>query len=734
MKNQAPSKQISMHSLLRALQRRKLFLLIPVVVLTPAVAFYVSRMPKLYRAQALVGATPIMQDRLTFGARPEAAAALSAQEQIRAIRETLMNDAILTRVNDEFKLYPASNREDREKAVASLKQQIKVQLEGTDVFYIQFEGSRPEQVTQVANRLAQLFTQQTATLRDTRAEQQDTFLDAEVARARQKLEQEQGNLKYIRQSGAQQVPERFADNLKEFASLQEQIQIKSDQITDAEAKRSADLTELSAIEKQGVNDPEPQEKSPTEIQIEEMRRKLAQLKSRYTSEHPEIIRTEKEIRDLEASTPPKSPSIRKQPSQLQMRYVALQAELKAIEPKIAAYRQERSALEAQQQSYQRVINASPGYETTLTERMRDLSDARVAYEGLLSKQREAHLNHRVEKDAGGPSYRVLEPAQVPAAPFSPHRSRMILLAFIGSFAMGLAAIVVAERMDTTFESSEDFEAFTDIPLLSTIPAISASDQARSRNSKVAVIRPTPGRFNGEASEHFVNHRLAVLTDPNSIASQQYGILALKVQKWMTQTGGKTLVITSSTGEEGKSLTALNLSFALASALGGGVLLVDCDLRLPQIQDRLALESDQGFADLLASNTPVLKSEDLRPYVSRVGDLDVMPAGADSVSRTHLLGSPRGREVLARLRDKYKIVVLDSPPVVPIADSHALSDEADGVVMVLRARRTRPELFRRALSSLEAKNLVGVVLNDVEYAATPYAYAYRYYQQHYMGRK
>jgi len=88
--------------------------------------------------------------------------------------------------------------------------------------------------------------------------------------------------------------------------------------------------------------------------------------------------------------------------------------------------------------------------------------------------------------------------------------------------------------------------------------------------------------------------------------------------------------------------------------------------------------------------------------------------------------------MARLRSDYELVVLDSPPVVPLADSHILAGLADAVLFVVRARQTRAELFQRAIESLGGANLIGLVLNDVEYAATPYAYAYRYYQRHYLG--
>ena len=117
----------------------------------------------------------------------------------------------------------------------------------------------------------------------------------------------------------------------------------------------------------------------------------------------------------------------------------------------------------------------------------------------------------------------------------------------------------------------------------------------------------------------------------------------------------------------------------------------------------------------------------------MGNLDVIAGGAPPVNPAGLLASRQMRELLAGLRKEYRLVVLDSPPIVPIADSHILAGLADGVVMVVRARQTRCELFRRALESLGAANLLGVVLNDVEYGDTRYAYAYRNYQRHYLGR-
>jgi capsular exopolysaccharide synthesis family protein len=290
-------------------------------------------------------------------------------------------------------------------------------------------------------------------------------------------------------------------------------------------------------------------------------------------------------------------------------------------------------------------------------------------------------------------------------------------------------------MDSSFDTIEEVQGFTNIPMLSAIPTVANTvprihPAKNGRHGPVALeaLRVKNDGITPEERRHFEKHRLTVLSDPQSIASQQYGILTLKVQRWREQTGGRVLVVTSAAGGEGKSLTALNLSMALASSVEGRVLLLDCDLRRPQVHERLGLKESSGFSDLLAAT-----DRDVSPYISKVGNLHVMTGGTqlgDPVG----LSSRRTREILARLREEYELVVLDSPPIVPIADSHFLAGLADGVILVIRARQTRRELLQRAVESLGATNILGVVLNDVEYADTRYAYAYRYYQRHYMSRR
>jgi polysaccharide chain length determinant protein (PEP-CTERM system associated) len=635
----------------------------------------------------------------------------------------VLSTPVLERVIREFHLYDLPSDHASQTVIEAMKSRIEIQVESPEAFYVGFEGSRPEEAMLVANRLAGLFLERKSDLQGRRVEQETSFLDAEVGRLRTQVEEQEDKIKYYKQSVAGELPERLTANLKQIETLQQGIQSKTDQITEAEARRATLTEEVSALEKQGLLEAEPPAKTSIEVTLEQLRLKLSELKTKYTAEHPEIKRTAKEIQDLEARAP--APAIRRQPSAAEIRYVGLQAELKSLDPRIQSYRRERETLTSQMQTYDRRINASPAFESTLLDRMRDAALTRTRYEALLAKQQEAKLSQRAEKTDGDFAYRIIEPAQAPAAPSSPHRDRIILAGFLGSLGIGLLAAFIAERANPSFETAEELERVTALPVLSSIPSIPEGHQSPGTGG---LSSGAWEQFTAEQRRHFQQQRLTSLSDPQSVGGQQYSILALKVQQWMSQGGGKTLMVTSATGDEGKSLTALNLSLALASSLEGKVLLIDGDLRRPRVDERLGLNTERGFSDVLAAD-----GVDPGAYISKIGALHVLPGGSNRANPVGLLASARARDVLKRLRNEYQVVVIDSPPIVPVADSHILAGLCDGVVLVVRARRTSPELWLRAVESLGATNVIGVVLNDVDLAATPYAYAFRYYQRHYLGR-
>ncbi|MCX6620761.1 MAG: hypothetical protein NTY38_06720 [Acidobacteria bacterium] len=710
-------------------KRRKLYLLVPVVLVTAAAGVYTLRLPERFRARTLIVAEPELTGSYLSG-RSGATITANIQDQLRTIRETILSRSVLRAVNTEFHL-PNARALSPEQALEALKSKIQIQVEGPDAFYVSFEGGTPLQAMQVTNRLAELFIERTSDLRGKRVEQADSFLDAEVERLEGQLREQEGSLKAYKQSVAHELPERLATNLKLLENLQQQVRGKADQITEGQARRLAVMEEMKALEKQGALEAEPREKTRAEANLEELRLKLRQLKARYTSNNPEIQRLERELRDVEPVGLPAG--IRREPSPAHMRYVALKAEAESLDQRLQSYQQEHSALVSERGMYERRIDSSPGLETTLAQRVRDAALTRSQYETMLAKQQETKLNQRLEKSTKGVAFKIAEAAQLPAAPSSPQRNRVMFLGFVAGLALGLVAVLIVEQVDTSFDTIEEFQSFTNLPVLSTVPTIpnrtgGGRPHKGSRSSGVTWLKPgqegsAPGQL-----RHYQKHRLAVLSDPHSIPSEQSGILAMRVEQWMEQSGGRVLVVTSAAGGEGKSVTALNLSLALSASLKGRVLLVDSDLRRPQVHQYLGLRLRRGFSDLLAQI-----GGDVSPYISKLGNLDVIGGGSLPVNPVGLLASPWARELLAQMRQDYRLIVLDSPPIVPIADSHVLAGLADGVVVVVRARQTRRELFRRAVESLGAANILGVVLNDVNYSDTRYAYAFRHYQRHYLDR-
>ena len=758
---------------LRILKRRALYLLIPILLLTPAAAFYAGMLPRAFRAKALVGAESPLPGLPTLGARVDPSA-VNAQEQLRAIQETLLTPGALRTVAREFDLNGvesplgankwlpwryllehyrtqlqflhldqrlrawaglAQTPPTLDQAAENLKSSIQIQIESPTTFYLGYESASADLAAQVSNRLAAIFVERTSTIHSEIVERQDSVLDAEVERTRNRLMAAEDALKAYKERVAQQVPERFASNVKQLDDLQQQIQARTDKITESESRRASILEELSALEKQGVLRKEPPPKTSTQLALEEKRAKLNQLKTRYTSEYPEIVTLDREIRALEAFPAPAASQIPVQPpSEAQLRYYALKSELTAIEPRLASYRSERQALLARMPDYERRIDSSPGNEATISEQTKDAAMLRGRYEALFAKQQEQRLNQRTEKTSAVSIYKILEPAQIPAAPYSPHLDRIVLFSLLAALAFGIGGVVLAEQFDSTFETAEEVENFAQLPVLTAIPRVSArltrsakppaKPNSRAWQIETASLHP----FSPIQMREFQRHRMPVLSDPQSVAAQQFGILALKVERRMRESDKQILVIASATGEEGKSVTALNISLALAESLPGQVLLVDCDLRLPQMHRRLGLSQEPGLGDLLRN-----ESADFSPYIAKVGDLDVIPGGVAPANPAALFASARTRRILDRFRQEYDLVVLDCPPLIPVADSQVLADAADAVLLVVRARRTRSDLFLRAKQNLDDGKLLGVVLNDAEYAGTPYAYAYRHYQKHYLRR-
>jgi protein-tyrosine kinase len=232
-----------------------------------------------------------------------------------------------------------------------------------------------------------------------------------------------------------------------------------------------------------------------------------------------------------------------------------------------------------------------------------------------------------------------------------------------------------------------------------------------RDHAAAVIRG----FNSQWKE-----RLVVSPSADPILVEQFRRLAATLYQAQTANGTKTVLISSASPGDGKTLTAINLALILSESYRRRVLLVDADLRRPSIRDVSGFPNVIGLADGLKAKTEQkLTVFQLTPHLS------LLPAGRPEPDPMGSLTSERMRRILTDAANSYEWVILDAPPVGTVADASILADMVDAALLVIRAGRSECGLTQKAIEALGRDRILGVLLNGAEgVAAKPYAYYYQ----------
>ena len=216
-------------------------------------------------------------------------------------------------------------------------------------------------------------------------------------------------------------------------------------------------------------------------------------------------------------------------------------------------------------------------------------------------------------------------------------------------------------------------------------------------------------------------------EPKSPAAEAYRTLRTSIQFAGLDHKCRSIVVTSSSPGEGKSTTVANFGVVLAQT-GSRVCLIDSDLRRPTLHRIFGLGNNRGLTTALLDGLPL--TEIAQP--SNVPNLVVVTSGPLPPNPAELVGSNRMREALEAAAADYDMVLLDSPPVISVADAVALATFADGVVMVVQTGKVPHEVIRRATGQILAVKgrILGVVMNGVNLKRDGYYYDYyRYYNSY-----
>jgi capsular exopolysaccharide synthesis family protein len=218
----------------------------------------------------------------------------------------------------------------------------------------------------------------------------------------------------------------------------------------------------------------------------------------------------------------------------------------------------------------------------------------------------------------------------------------------------------------------------------------------------------------------VESHLVAITQPNSVHCEEYRSLRTQILHRSEKTGLKSVVVASVNAGEGKSVTALNLSWMLAQSDGLRCLVIDSDLRKPRLTSYLGIETDGGLSDVLTGRSK------LRDSIIRLepSGLHLLPGGYSRSDVAELISGFRFRDVLREACEMFDFVIIDAPPLGIFTDANLLINQADAALLVIRAGMTKYSAVDRILETLPKDRMLGVVLNEGETVSeNPARYGY-----------
>lgn len=389
---------------------------------------------------------------------------------------------------------------------------------------------------------------------------------------------------------------------------------------------------------------------------------------------------------------------------------AVRSQIQALNAQIAVMDNQRTTTSSK-------IAAAPAAETEEGQLSQQVQTIQKMADEL---QRELHQAKMAEAVEAG-EVEIVDLASVPGGPIGSGAPRKVALAFIIALFIAVGLAVVVDTMNTSIKRRADIETLLQVPGLAVIPRL-----ARHKAIEGRVRRALPRRGNGRTPAEISALDLVTVTDFRSASAEAFRTLRTNLIFSQSVQALRTIVVTSASPNEGKTITSANLAVSFAHH-GMRVLLLDCDLRRGRLHRVFQIAREPGITEL------VIGREDPEAVTreTNVKGLYVIPSGNLPPNPSELLGGERMRQALAALSEAFDLIVIDSPPLLAASDAAILATLSDGVVLVLRAGSTEGEAARQAIEQLNAvgARVVGAVLNDPD-AKVP---SYRgYYHYEYAG--
>jgi tyrosine-protein kinase Etk/Wzc len=721
--------EMSIQDYLRVIFKRKWIILICAFTIFVTAIVYTSKLPPTYIASGRVE----LNYQSTLATLLADALLYKGNELATAIQFATSLPVMERAARDLGDVGPDATKAELHTAASRLKNGVSTSGDGqTNFITISYSHSDPKRCAAVVDAVAAAFSKEYRARNTRDADQIKLFLEEQMKIAEERLLASENELLVMKQQ-------------RSYVELEPGVRVGLERAANLEAEYEKVRVEAAQVGRQletvrrEVQAGRPEDRTADLVQrhpgIQAIRKELfeaeVELASRLknlTIRHPEVREAEDRVRQLRVKLELTiAEFFDERRANLETQYASLKARELALERAIPQLKMMTDEIPRQQLEQARIMRA-----VTMQEKL---------YNFFRDKLEEKKYEDLVNRDN---VINVLERAAIPAYPIYPNKKTNAMVGLAIGIMLGFALAFVVEAMDTSIGTIEDVERTTGLSVLGVIPSIAVDEEEAAVGEKSIVTfdpervrtRDVKGRLmeldtavrKEEEGSSLFKPQLITFHDPKSPISEAYRTLRTNVQFKGLLGSAKTLTVTSSGPQEGKTTTLCNLAVTMAQA-GQKVLAVGCNLRRPALHKILGIRKKPGVTDIL------IGARSWQEVVQPTGieNLDAFCSGPIPPNPSELLGSPEMTELVRQLREAYDIVIFDCPPVLPVTDAAVLSSKVDSVLMVYYVGRAAREALLRAKVQLEnvGARILGVVLNHIP-AEGRLGYSYYYYHYHYYG--
>ena len=561
---------------------------------------------------------------------------------------------------------------------------------GTHLLQISCESTSPKFASDFLNTLTDEYIQRNYEDRMETVRSTTQWITGQLEEARAKVAEADAKLEeYVRSSGSTLVGQdntlpqmRLADLQNRLGAAQSDLAHK--QILYESVHRTSTESLLSVIEDPNVRQ--------YQNRIAELRREEATLTTTLTPEHPKVKNIEAQIANLQAS-----------------QQKELSAAVKRIDNQYAAAKRDQELLKADYTAAAQQVANQSGKGAEYNTLKKASESARETYQALLLQANQASVVGSLPIN----NIQAIDRATPAEMPYKPKPLVDIGAGAAVGLALCCGIAFLREKMDQSVGSPSHARRLFDLPQLGVIPSVEDTTTRwhlpglrrplLPENGMNIVVADAPGKNVGPRG-----------SAGNPLLAESFRVTLASLMRESSGSHRLQVILVTSPGlGEGKTTITCNLGIALAET-GRRVLVLDGDFRRPRIHNLFQVANTRGITDLVTAEVPVAsyKKDELGTRTS-VPNLLVLPNGSQAQNITKVLYSSRLRELIQRLRGEFDTILIDAPPMLPVADVRVMSAFVDGVVLILRSGITDKESAAEALSQLRTDGtlVLGTVLND-----------------------